>query len=105
MTASATSHSLLERARNRSDSQAWQRLMGIYEPWIRGWPVGSAANLTPGIYYIAVSGYDTIPFYGNPNAVRMFDLSDPTAVVGSRNPNRTLGFWVTNPSAGDTGAI
>jgi RNA polymerase sigma-70 factor (ECF subfamily) len=33
----ATSHSLLERLRDRTDGQAWQRLLSIYEPWLRGW--------------------------------------------------------------------
>jgi RNA polymerase sigma-70 factor (ECF subfamily) len=33
----ATSQSLLERLRDRADSQAWQRLLTIYEPWLRGW--------------------------------------------------------------------
>jgi RNA polymerase sigma-70 factor (ECF subfamily) len=33
----ATSHSLLERLHDRSDEQAWQRLLSIYEPWLRGW--------------------------------------------------------------------
>jgi len=32
-----TSPSLLERARNRADTQAWERLLTIYEPWLRGW--------------------------------------------------------------------
>lgn len=33
----ATSHSLLERLQDRTDHQAWQRLLAIYEPWLRGW--------------------------------------------------------------------
>jgi RNA polymerase sigma-70 factor (ECF subfamily) len=33
----ATSQSLLERLRDRADSQAWQRLLAVYEPWLRGW--------------------------------------------------------------------
>jgi RNA polymerase sigma-70 factor (ECF subfamily) len=33
----ATSQSLLERLHNRADAQAWQRLMTVYEPWLRGW--------------------------------------------------------------------
>jgi RNA polymerase sigma-70 factor (ECF subfamily) len=33
----ATSQSLLERLRDRADEQAWQRLMALYEPWLRGW--------------------------------------------------------------------
>jgi len=32
-----TSHSLLERLHDRADHQAWQRLLAIYEPWLRGW--------------------------------------------------------------------
>jgi RNA polymerase sigma factor (sigma-70 family) len=33
----ATSQSLLERLHDRSDRQAWRRLLAIYEPWLRGW--------------------------------------------------------------------
>jgi RNA polymerase sigma-70 factor (ECF subfamily) len=33
----ATSQSLLERLRDRTDAQAWQRLLAVYEPWLRGW--------------------------------------------------------------------
>jgi RNA polymerase sigma-70 factor (ECF subfamily) len=33
----ATSKSLLERLRDRADEQAWQRLLAVYEPWLRGW--------------------------------------------------------------------
>ena len=33
----ATSHSLLERLHDRADAQAWQRLLTVYEPWLRGW--------------------------------------------------------------------
>src|SRR4051794_39305007 len=33
----ATSHSLLERLRDRGDVAAWQRLLTAYEPWLRGW--------------------------------------------------------------------
>jgi RNA polymerase sigma-70 factor (ECF subfamily) len=32
-----TSRSLLERLQDRTDGQAWQRLLAIYEPWLRGW--------------------------------------------------------------------
>lgn len=32
-----TSHSLLERLHDRADHQAWQRLLAVYEPWLRGW--------------------------------------------------------------------
>jgi RNA polymerase sigma-70 factor, ECF subfamily len=31
------SRSLLERLHDRADAQAWQRLVSIYEPWLRGW--------------------------------------------------------------------
>jgi RNA polymerase sigma-70 factor (ECF subfamily) len=34
---SATSASLLERLRLRPDADGWQRLVGLYEPLIRGW--------------------------------------------------------------------
>jgi RNA polymerase sigma-70 factor (ECF subfamily) len=33
----ATSQSLLERLRDRADEQSWQRLLTVYEPWLRGW--------------------------------------------------------------------
>ncbi len=33
----ATSQSLLERLHDRADHQAWQRLLAVYEPWLRGW--------------------------------------------------------------------
>jgi RNA polymerase sigma-70 factor (ECF subfamily) len=33
----ATSQSLLERLRDRNDRHAWQRLLAVYEPWLRGW--------------------------------------------------------------------
>jgi RNA polymerase sigma-70 factor (ECF subfamily) len=32
-----TSQSLLERLHDRADAQAWQRLLTVYEPWLRGW--------------------------------------------------------------------
>ncbi len=32
-----TSRSLLDRLRNRHDSQAWQLWLTIYEPWLRDW--------------------------------------------------------------------
>ena len=32
-----TSPSLLERLRDPTDKQAWQRLLTVYEPWLRGW--------------------------------------------------------------------
>ncbi len=32
-----TSQSLLERLRDRANKQAWQRLLSIYDPWLRGW--------------------------------------------------------------------
>jgi RNA polymerase sigma factor (sigma-70 family) len=32
-----TSRSLLERLQDRGDARAWQRLMSVYEPWLRGW--------------------------------------------------------------------
>jgi RNA polymerase sigma-70 factor (ECF subfamily) len=32
-----TSQSLLESLRDRANEQAWQRLLTIYEPWLRGW--------------------------------------------------------------------
>ncbi len=41
----ATSPSLLERLHDRADDQAWQRLLSIYEPWLRGWL--SRHNLQP----------------------------------------------------------
>jgi RNA polymerase sigma-70 factor (ECF subfamily) len=28
---------LLERLQDRADVQAWQRLLAVYEPWLRGW--------------------------------------------------------------------
>jgi RNA polymerase sigma-70 factor (ECF subfamily) len=40
-----TSQSLLERLQDRADSQAWQRLLSVYEPWLRGWL--SRAGLQP----------------------------------------------------------
>ena len=33
----ATSQSLLQRLHDRADHQAWQRLLAVYEPWLRGW--------------------------------------------------------------------
>jgi RNA polymerase sigma-70 factor, ECF subfamily len=33
----ATSQSLLQRLHDHADDQAWQRLMAVYEPWLRGW--------------------------------------------------------------------
>jgi RNA polymerase sigma-70 factor (ECF subfamily) len=33
----ATSQSLLERLHDRADDRAWQRLLTVYEPWLRGW--------------------------------------------------------------------
>jgi RNA polymerase sigma-70 factor (ECF subfamily) len=33
----ATSQSLLERLHDRTDEQAWGRLLSVYEPWLRGW--------------------------------------------------------------------
>ncbi len=68
-------------------------------------PAGSIAGLTPGIYYLAVSGYATEPYYGNPNAVRVFDFNSTNAtdVLGPHSPNRSLAFWETNPDPGDTG--
>jgi RNA polymerase sigma-70 factor (ECF subfamily) len=41
----ATSRSLLERLHDRGDAQAWQRLLNVYEPWLRGWL--SRADLQP----------------------------------------------------------
>ncbi len=41
----ATSQSLLERLRDRTDGQAWRRLLTIYEPLLRGWL--SRADLQP----------------------------------------------------------
>ena len=32
-----TSQSLLDRLHDRANHQAWQRLLTIYEPWLRGW--------------------------------------------------------------------
>lgn len=32
-----TPRSLLERLRDPGDRQAWQRLVTVYEPWLRGW--------------------------------------------------------------------
>ncbi len=32
-----TSQSLLERLRDPANGQAWQRLLTVYEPWLRGW--------------------------------------------------------------------
>jgi RNA polymerase sigma-70 factor (ECF subfamily) len=40
-----TSQSLLERLQDRADAQAWQRLLTVYEPWLRGWL--SRAQLQP----------------------------------------------------------
>ena len=34
---SETSHSLLDRLRSRPDGEAWQRLVGLYTPLLRGW--------------------------------------------------------------------
>jgi RNA polymerase sigma-70 factor, ECF subfamily len=34
---SETSHSLLDQFRSRPDGQAWQRLVGLYAPLLRGW--------------------------------------------------------------------
>ena len=33
----STSHSLLERLRDRGDPRAWRCLVEVYEPWLRGW--------------------------------------------------------------------
>lgn len=33
----ATSQSLLDRLQRQPDAGAWQRWLGIYEPWLRGW--------------------------------------------------------------------
>jgi RNA polymerase sigma-70 factor (ECF subfamily) len=32
-----TSQNLLARLHNRADGRAWQRLLRVYEPWLRGW--------------------------------------------------------------------
>lgn len=32
-----TSQSLLARLNDRADVAAWQRLLAVYEPWLRGW--------------------------------------------------------------------
>jgi RNA polymerase sigma factor (sigma-70 family) len=32
-----TSQSLLERAKQHHDPEAWQRLVTVYDPWLRGW--------------------------------------------------------------------
>jgi len=32
-----TSQSLLDRLRKQHDPQAWQRLLTVYEPWLRAW--------------------------------------------------------------------
>jgi RNA polymerase sigma factor (sigma-70 family) len=34
-----TSQSLLQRLNDRADAQAWQRLLSVYEPWLRSWLV------------------------------------------------------------------
>jgi RNA polymerase sigma-70 factor (ECF subfamily) len=33
----ATSQSLLDRLQKHHDPQAWQRLLSVYEPWLRAW--------------------------------------------------------------------
>ncbi len=33
----STSHSLLDRLQAEHDPQAWERLVAVYEPWLRGW--------------------------------------------------------------------
>ncbi len=33
----ATSQSLLDRLQKQHDPQAWQRLLRVYEPWLRAW--------------------------------------------------------------------
>ena len=32
-----TSQSLLDRLQKHNDPQAWQRLVTVYEPWLRAW--------------------------------------------------------------------
>jgi len=34
---SQTSQSLLERVQKEHDPRAWERLVAVYEPWLRGW--------------------------------------------------------------------
>jgi RNA polymerase sigma-70 factor (ECF subfamily) len=72
----ATSQSLLERLHDRADAQAWQRLLAVYEPWLRGWL--SRTELQPAdvddvLQEILVAVSETLPGFkhnGRPGAFR-----------------------------------
>jgi RNA polymerase sigma-70 factor (ECF subfamily) len=44
----STSPSLLERLHDGQDSQAWQRLVTAYEPWLRGWLTRAGLQVADG---------------------------------------------------------
>ena len=67
-------------------------------------PAGSAANLAPGVYFIAVTNYKTFA-YNQFNNLIFNTTADPTAVVGP-NPNRTdvaVASWNVSPDRSDIG--
>jgi RNA polymerase sigma-70 factor (ECF subfamily) len=72
----ATPRSLLERLRDRADEAAWQRLLSVYEPWLRGWLSGrrlQPADVEDVLQEVLVAVSQELPNFahnGRPGAFR-----------------------------------
>jgi RNA polymerase sigma-70 factor (ECF subfamily) len=105
----ATPRSLLERLHDRADSAAWQRLVSVYGPWLRGWLSREnlqAADVDDVLQDVLVTVSEEAPRFvhnGRPgafrtwlkailvNRVRHFLRSRRAAVGAAAQP---LGDWV-----------
>jgi len=100
-----TSHSLLDRLRMSPDAQAWERLVALYTPLIRGWLRGrdldeaDVDDLTQEIMAVLVREVPSFRHNGRPGAFRTW--------LKTITVHRLRDFWrarQARPVAGGLGA-
>jgi len=95
---SVTSATLLQRLRDRSDGEAWDRLVRLYTPLIRGWlkrhlpQSADEDDLAQQVLTVVVEKLPTFEHNGRPGAFR--------AWLRGICVNRLRMFWRTRPDPG-----
>jgi RNA polymerase sigma-70 factor (ECF subfamily) len=93
-----TSATLLQRLRDRRDSDAWERLVGLYSPLIRSWlrrhlpQSADVDDLAQQVLTVVVEKLPAFEHSGRPGAFR--------AWLRSISVNRLRMFWRSHPNLG-----
>lgn len=92
---SDTSHSLLKHLRNRSDPEAWQRLVDLYTPlfhsWLRRYDVLSAADVDDLVQEVLLAVSQDLPKFDHNERPGAFRCWLKTILV-----HRLRKFWDAN---------